>query len=173
MHVLRVMALSFCGLLMTKLLYASVFENAARAVWVNEAIVATFTYDNAHLMAQQKEIAHYFTANGWLSYSKAQQDANLLESVKKNAYYVSAVALMPPEIKSLGHQKWQAVMPIRVVYKNPQYQQQQTLGITLNFIETSISEGVRGFAIEDLKAHVISPPCQCETASNVLTRAWA
>lgn len=132
-----------------------------RAVWANEAIIATFTYNHQNFLERQKDIAKYFTADGWITYSKALLDAKLQETVQKNAYYVNAVATMPPEIKPLTHQKWQAVMPILVLYKNPEYKQEQTLLITLTFIEAPAGTGVRGLAITELQARVEKSPCQC------------
>jgi hypothetical protein len=132
-----------------------------RAVWANEAIVATFTYNHQNFLARQKEIAKYFTADGWIAYSKALQEAKLQDTVQSNGYYVSAVATMPPEVKPLTPQKWQATMPVLVLYKNPEYKQEQTLRIILTFIQAPAGTGVRGLSITELQAHVEKPPCQC------------
>ena len=136
-------------------------DNIQRAVWVNEAIIATFTYDHEHFLAQQKEIAAYFTAKGWISYSDAQIAAKLPETIKKNAYYVRAVATLPPTVKAINTNEWQAIMPILVIYKNPQYQQKQSLRITLTFIKAPEGTGVRGLAITSLKASITEPACRC------------
>ncbi|WP_232220283.1 hypothetical protein [Legionella tunisiensis] len=58
--------------------------------------------------------------------------------------------------------QWQAVMPLLVVYRNPQYQQKQNLRVTINFNRAPSGQGVRGFAISSLQAQVITPPCQCQ-----------
>lgn len=131
------------------------------AVWANEAIVATYTYDAQHFIARQKEIAHYFTSDGWINYSKAFDGSNLLASVQKNNYQVSAVATMPPVIKTLHPHYWQATMPLLVIYKNPQYQQKQTLEITLEFTTAPSGQGVRGLGITSLQSKVIKPMCRC------------
>lgn len=137
-----------------------------RAVWVNEAIVATYTYNYQNFLARQKEIATYFTASGWIAYTKAMTDSKLPESVQKNAYYVSAVATMPPQIKQLRDNTWQAIMPLLVVYKNPQYQQKQTLNITLEYTTAPSGQGVRGLAITSLQAKEAEPACQCPVVSD-------
>ena len=141
-------------------------DSTQRAVWVNEAIIATYTYNYQDFMARQKEIASYFTAEGWINYSKALQDAKLPETVKNNAYFVSAVATMPPEIKALKGNQWQAIMPVLVVYTNPSYKQKQTLNIMITFIDAPEGTGVRGFAITNLQARVAKSPCQCVKESN-------
>lgn len=140
-------------------------NNTELAVWANEAIVATYTYNYKNFLDQQKEIAKYFTAKGWTDYSNAINAAQLPELVKKNSYFVSAVATSPPEVGPFAPNAWKAVMPLLVVYKNPQYQQQQTLSVTIYFKEVPSNQGVRGLAIESIQTKVAKPPCQCEAQS--------
>lgn len=134
---------------------------AALSVWVNEAIIATYTYDYQNFIEEQKQIAKYFTASGWTNYSAALKNAGLINSVQKNNYIVNAVATWPPKIMALSETRWQAVMPILVVYKNPQYQQKQTLEVTIIFSSMPSNQGVRGLAIESLQTKVKDPICQC------------
>lgn len=139
------------------------------AVWANEAIVATYTYDYQNFLEQQKQIAFYFTSEGWIAYSKALNDSKLPEAVQKNNYFVSAVATMPPQLKTINDTNWQVVMPLLVVYKNPQYQQKQTLEVTIELTTAPSGQGVRGFAITSLQAKQVKPACQCpveRTAGN-------
>ena len=130
------------------------------AVWANEAIVATYTFTFKDYIGRQREIAKYFTAEGWANYSTALINSNLPNAVQKNSYTVNSVATMPPKIKTINNTAWQAVMPILVIYKNPQYQQKQMLQVTINFKTTP--SGVRGLAIESLESKVIEAPCVCE-----------
>ncbi|MDP3704857.1 MAG: DotI/IcmL family type IV secretion protein [Legionellaceae bacterium] len=130
------------------------------AVWVNEAIISTYTFDYEHFIPQEKEIAKYFTSEGWVNYSNALQESKLPTSIQTNSYYVSAVATMPPTIKTIQNKGWEATMPILVIYKNPAYKQKQSLLITVNFIKTT-TQGVRGYAITSLKSAIITPPCRC------------
>ena len=136
-------------------------ENTQMAVWANEAIVATYTYNAQNFLNRQKEIAHYFTATAWINYTKALTDSKLLESVQKNNYEVSAVATLPPQIKLIQNNNWQADMPLLVVYKNPQYQQKQHLMITLQFTTAPSGQGIRGFAITSLQSKQVTPSCEC------------
>ncbi len=141
-------------------------DNTQLAVWANEAIVATYTYDYKNFLSRQKEIAKYFTAEGWTAYSDALNNAKLPEIIQKNAYFVSAVATLPPEIKSISSAHWIASMPLLVVYKNPQYQQKQNLLVTIHFIPAPSGQGVRGLSIVSLQSKVIEPPCLCQAASS-------
>lgn len=137
-----------------------IVNNIPQAVWVNEAIITTYTMDFEHFITQEKEIAKYFTSEGWISYSKALNASKLPENIKTNSYYVSAVATLPPTIKMIDKQEWEANMPILVIYKNPVYQQKQQLMITLRFI-ASMTQGVRGLAIKSITSTEIAPPCRC------------
>lgn len=135
--------------------------NTQLAVWANEAIIATYSYDYKNYLQEQKEIAKYFTADGWMNYTKALNDSKLPDSVQKNNYFVSAVATLPPEIKKINDTYWQATMPILVLYTNPQNRQKQNLKVVLTFSQAASGQGVRGYNINSLQSTVIQPPCQC------------
>lgn len=157
----RFVVLSLIGLLFSLTSYAA-FDNIQLSVWANEAIIATYTYDYNNYISQQKQIAKYFTAQAWITYGTAMENVQLPETVQKNAYTVSAVALMPPTIKTVDKSHWQATMPVLVVYKNPQYQQKQTLEVALSFSIAPTGQGVRGLSITNFHSKVIQPPCRCE-----------
>lgn len=138
------------------------FNETELAVWANEAIVATYTFNYQNFLQRQKEIAKYFTANGWIAYSKTLEDSKLPEIIQKNNYFINSVAMSPPTIKNIRPNMWEAVMPLLVVYKNPQYEQKQTLNVTIHFTTVSESQGVRGKAITSLKSVEITSPCKCD-----------
>lgn len=154
----RVYLSSFCILCTPFIVHADTTE---LEVWANEAIVATYTFNFQNFITRQREIAKYFSSKGWIAYSDALLKAKLPEMISKNNYFVSAVATLPPTVKLLEQDKWQAIMPILVLYKNPQSQQKQNLTITLNFSKASSGEGQRGYSIEFLQAKVTEPPCEC------------
>jgi hypothetical protein len=131
------------------------------AVWANEAIIATYTFNYKTYIQQQKDIAKYFTSEGWIAYSKALDASKLLDTVQKNAYDVTAVATQPPKIITFDPTHWQAIMPILVVYQNPQYQQRQNLKVVVRFSVAPAGQGVRGLSITSLQSSVTEPPCQC------------
>lgn len=136
-------------------------DKVQRAVWANEAIVATYTFDYKNYLTEQKQIAKYFSSPGWIAYSQALIDSKLPGNVQKNSYFVSAVATQPPVIKEIDATHWQATMPILVLYENPQYQQQQHLHVVLNFSEAPPNQGIRGLRIDNLQSTASTPPCQC------------
>lgn len=141
-------------------------DNIGMAVWANEAIVRTYTFNYQNYLAQQKEIARYFTADAWKAYSQALIASKLPETVQKNKYNVSAVATWPPELKKIDAENWQAQMPVLVVYENPQYKQKQTLEITITFKSAPAGAGVRGLAITSLQSKTIEESCVCPSSEN-------
>jgi len=156
----KFLPLTFILLLFSQLSNAGP-EQAQQSVWVNEAIVATYSYSYKTYMEDQKQIAKYFTADGWMAYSQALNASKLPESVQKNLYYVSAVATQPPAITAVDSTHWKATMNLLVIYQNPQYQQRQNLKIDITFTTTDAGKGVRGYGITSLIAKVTKPPCQC------------
>ncbi len=148
-------------LLLTGLLAHATMDNAQMSVWVNEAIVETYTYQFDDYRERQKIFSHYFTAEAWIAYIKALNESKLLDVVKKNKYSVSAVATMPPTITASGPRHWQAVMPLLVRYKNPQIEQKQFLDVALDFTEVPSDQGVRGLAATSIHVKKSTPPCPC------------
>lgn len=136
-------------------------DQAPLSVWVNEAIVANYSYSYKNYLEDQRKIAKYYTAAGWIAYSKALNASKLPETVQKNLYYVSAVATQPPVITNIDSTHWKAIMDLLVLYQNPQYQQRQYLQVTLYFMVAPAGQGVRGYSITSLQATESKPPCKC------------
>jgi hypothetical protein len=136
-------------------------EQAQIAVWVNEAIVATYSFSYKNYLEDQKQIAKYFTADAWIAYSKALNDSKLPDAVQANLYYVSAVATEPPVITPVDETHWKATMKLLVMYQNAQYKQRQNLKVTIGFTAAPAGQGVRGYSITSLQSVVTTPPCQC------------
>jgi hypothetical protein len=135
------------------------------AVWVNEAIITTYTFNYKTYLQDQKNSAKYFTSDGWIAYSNALDASKLPEAIQKNSYDVTAVATQPPKLIFLDPTHWQATMTILVVYQNLQYSQRQNLKVVLGFSKAPGDQGVRGISITSLQSTVIEPPCQCPTTN--------
>ena len=159
---MRLITLCLLGLLLNTTPVFAALDTTQLSVWANEAVVATYTYNYQNFITQQKTIAKYFTASGWTGYSTALNKAELPQMVQKNSYFVSSVALLPVELKTIDANHWQATMPLLVVYKNPQYQQKQTLEVTIQFETAASGQGVRGLAISNLISKTTQKPCQCQ-----------
>jgi hypothetical protein len=157
----KFLSLAFTILAMLSQLSHARPEQAQMAVWVNEAIVATYSFSYKNYLQDQRQIAKYFTADAWIAYTKALNDSKLPEAVQTNLYYVSAVATEPPVITNVDATHWNAAMPLLVVYQNAQYKQRQNLKVTLGFTVAPSGQGVRGYSITSLQSVVTKPPCQC------------
>ena len=157
----KLLSLAFTILAMRSQLCHAGPEQVALSVWVNEAIVATYSYNYKSYLDDQKQIAKYFTADGWMAYSKALNDSKLPEAVQKNLYFVNAVSTEPPVITTIDPTHWKATMPLLVVYHNPQYKQHQTLKVSIYFETAPSGQGIRGLSISNLQSVVSKPPCQC------------
>lgn len=140
---------------------SAAMDHASMTVWVNEAIVETYTYQYDDYLARQKVVAHYFTAKAWMDYLSALNESKLLTLVKKEKYSVSAVATMPPTISSIAPHQWKAVMPLLVRYQSSTDQQKQYLEVTVEFTDETSGAGVRGLALESIQTKKTSPLCPC------------
>jgi hypothetical protein len=142
-------------------IYAAQVNDSKINAWVAEAILNTYTFDAENLIARQKIIAKYFTANGWIDYSKALRDSKLIAVVQKNKYSVAAIPLKAPLVETTEDHKFTASMPIIVTYHGKSSEQTQALDVKIIFSITSQDSGVDGKAIERLWASPLSQPCSC------------
>lgn len=136
-------------------------EQAAMNVWVSEAVVATYSYDYKDFLLQQQHIAKYFTADGWINYSKALKDSKLPEAVAKNHYEVSAIPIDTPQVHQVDPNHWNASIKLLVIYKNATYKQHQMLNVDVNITTAPSGQGIRGLSVSNLKSTLIKEPCQC------------
>ena len=116
-------------------------------------------------MEKQQQLSSYFSPSGWESYSKALVESNLLESIKKNNYSVSSVALKPPKIKQLVKNHWQAKMPLLVMYENPQFSKKQILMVTITFQPADKTRAGQLYMIGSMQTEKIDDPCPCSKPS--------
>lgn len=144
--------------------------DVAVKVFANTAIVSVYDFSYKNIVSSHKQAAVYFSGTGWIALTKAFQSADLLGTVVKHRYEVSAVATRPPKItdkglKDSGYQ-WQVDMPIMVVFKNDDYQQVQYLDVTAT---VGFLKGV--LRVEQLLA-VPGKALPCEqTSSNLVVKA--
>lgn len=131
------------------------------SVWVNEAIVSTYTFNYENYLDEQKRIAHYFAPDAWITYSNALTASKILDTIQKNKFKVSAVAQSTPNIKLISPDKWSADMDVLVVYSNNNTEQRQTLKVNIGFSHANPPAGVRGLQIDSYQSKVETPSCSC------------
>lgn len=153
----------YCMMLMLTYSFSfSLDPSVSLQVWVNEAIINTYTFNDENLLDRQKDMAQYFSPQAWKVYLDILNKSNILSQVKTQHYQVSAVATMPPSITENPHShSWQAQMPILVSYKNKDQKQIQNLDVQLEIIKSDSSDS-RGYAIVKYEAKILNHPCTCQ-----------
>lgn len=136
-------------------------EQVRQSVWVNEAIVAAYQFNAQNVEEKQRQLSRYFSSSGWQAYSQALVASNLLDTVKKNNFSVSSVAMQPPKIKKVAANHWQAEMPLLVLYENPKYSEQQKLMVTITFQPADKSHNEERYMIGSMQTRKIDDPCPC------------
>jgi intracellular multiplication protein IcmL len=133
-------------------------------VWVNEAIINTYTFNDTNLIDRQKDMSQYFTAEAWKAYLDTLNRSNIITQVKENHFQVSAVATLPPKISAQTNTNtWKASMPVLVQYQGKSNTLKQNLEINLVIVKND-SANSRGYAILQYEAKVIDKPCNCAQA---------
>jgi hypothetical protein len=154
----KIIFMAFGGLFCT--LVQSLEPSVNMQVWINQAIINTYTFNDKNMQERQEDMAKDFTAEAWKAYLTSLKDTNIVAQVTKNHYQVSAVATLPPEITPAPDgQTWAASMPILVKYKNDDQVQTQNLDITLQIVMQDDH-----FAIQQYQAKVLDKPCLCQQA---------
>jgi hypothetical protein len=143
----------------------SLDASAPLQVWINQAIINTYTFSDKDWQARQKDIGSYFMPNAWQAYLNAINKSNIIKLVTEKKMSVSAVATLPPTIQQLSPTVFKATMPILVAYKSVTETQVQHLTIELQVIKSNDS-GTGGFAINQFQANIDTHPCSCENGNS-------
>ncbi|WP_367606924.1 DotI/IcmL/TraM family protein [Legionella sp. W05-934-2] len=149
---------------MSLVLAATAFAGQAdlgKKIWAQQAILATYQVSNSSYIADQREIAKYFTADAWKKYLQVLEKVQFQQFIEKNNYHLDAVALKPVTLKPLEQGYWQASMPVLVQYTNPQYNQLQTVEVTIQFKPAPSGQGVLGYQMVSFLSKNMDKPCQC------------
>ena len=96
-----------------------------------------------------------------LSSSSSSTTSVTQEATTKSQLTVSAVATLPPTIKSIGKNLYEAQMPILVSFAGSTGTEVQHLTIKLHIFKTENS-GFGEFAINQFQASIDKAPCSCE-----------
>ena len=150
----------FILLCFTKNLHA-IEPSVPMQTWVNQAIVNVYTFSYKDWKQRQKDMAAYFTPDAWKAFLAAMNQSNMITQTTKSQLTVSAVATLPPTIKSIGKNLYEAQMPILVSFTGSTGTEVQHLTIKLHVFKTENS-GFGEFAINQFEASIDKLPCSCE-----------
>lgn len=148
------------GILCCQLSFADQ-ANLDKKIWAHQAILATFQISHDSYIADQKEIARYFTSKAWQQYLQGLNKVKYQDFIAKNYYRVSAVALKPVQLAVKPEGYWQATMPVLIQYKNPQYEQFQTLSVTIQFHSAKPGLGIQGYQLVSYQSKQLDKLCKC------------
>lgn len=140
----------------------SLDTSVSLSVWVNEAIINTYTFNDENLIERQQDMARYFSPESWKIYLDTLNKSNILSRVKAQHYQVTSVATLPPSItENPKTHSWKAKMPILVRYENKEQKQIQNLEVQLEIVKSDASDS-RGYAIVKYEAKILNHPCTCQ-----------
>jgi hypothetical protein len=134
-----------------------------KKIWAHQAIMATFQVNAKTYIADQKEIAQYFSSVAWKRYLQVLEKVKLQQYIEKNNFRISAVAIKPVTLKQFAPGKWQASMPVLAQYKNPQFSQLQTVEATIQFVPAPSGQGIQGYQLISFVSKNLDKPCRCMT----------
>jgi intracellular multiplication protein IcmL len=88
--------------------------------WVAQATSETMSFSFSNYRRNLQESSRFFTRDGWSSFSKALQDARIIESIEANTQEVTAVPRGAPilvkEAVVNGQYQWQVQIPMLLSY---------------------------------------------------------
>jgi intracellular multiplication protein IcmL len=122
--------------------------------WVSETLPAVFTYDFVNYTKQAKDVAQYFTTNGWgIFLDKINQYANYT-NVVNSKLFINAHPAGAPFILNQGligdHYAWWVQMPINLDYITVGQSSTQPLIIQVLVVRVSTLNNLSGVGIDNI-----------------------
>lgn len=120
-------------------------------LWAKEAVRMSFDYGFGNYETALSHASQYFTRSGWDGFIGELIKSKNLDIMLKEKLVVNAIISSPPKIvkKPKGEQDgWEIDVPIVAQYSNSQVKIEKPLIITLEIIQTSPQNQVRGLAIQ-------------------------
>ena len=120
--------------------------------WVNEAAIASYTYNFVDYRSQLQAASLFFTTNGWRNFLNSLQASRTLDAVRARKLVVSAVATQPPVVLNQGviggRYAWRVRMSLVSTFQNSASFTQQRYTITMLIVRVSTLNNPRGIGIE-------------------------
>jgi hypothetical protein len=127
-------------------------------VWVNQAIVNIYTFSYRDWSTRFQDISNSFTNPSWKAYLNNKENQDIIQQVLHKKIFVSAVSTLPPTIKNLNNNTFEAEMPILVSYKSEIGTQIQHLDIKITILKHE-----NQFSIAKFHSSLSHSPCSCQT----------
>jgi intracellular multiplication protein IcmL len=124
--------------------------------WASLATRAAFNLDFVNYQKQLQDASIYFTSRGWDGFSKALNDAGLLDTVKSKKLLMSAIIPKAPVIGFSGlingRHVWKVTMPVLVTFGSASDERQRQITITMIVSRVPALETPEGIQITDFEA---------------------
>lgn len=124
--------------------------------WVNQAVVAAYSYNFINYRKELQDAAQYFTPEGWKQYQDGLKASRNLETVVAKKLVATATPTGAPQITDQGilngRYAWRIRMPFLVTYQNSNEQIQQPVTVTVLVVRTSTLDTPKGIAIAQFYA---------------------
>ncbi len=119
--------------------------------WVAQAASETMSFSFSNYRRNLQESSRYFTREGWESFSKALQQAKIIESIEENTQELTAVPRGAPILKyeglSGGQYQWQVQIPMVLTYVSGSKSRSDSWIITIVVVRVPRLESPNGVGI--------------------------
>lgn len=119
--------------------------------WVAQAASETMSFSFSNYRRNLQESSRYFTRDGWESFSRALQQAKIIESIEENVQELSAVPRGAPILKyegvAGGQYQWQVQIPMILTYVSGSKQRTDNWIITIVVVRVPRLESPNGVGI--------------------------
>ena len=119
-----------------------------------QAALSSYTYDHRNYHHKLKKASSYFSREGWKAFSKALDQSNNLNLVKKERIVVSAKLNGKSKIIKQrllhGQHAWYVRVPVKVTYRSPSQHLSQVLDVDITLVREP--KHLRGIAVGDFIA---------------------
>ena len=119
--------------------------------WVAQSVSETMSFSFSNYRRNLQESSRHFTRDGWESFSKALQQAKIIESIEANTQELTAVPRGAPILKyegvSGGQYQWQVQIPMILTYVSGSKSRSDNWIVTIVVVRVPRLESPNGVGI--------------------------
>lgn len=124
--------------------------------WATLATRAAYNLNFQDYPNQLKAASAYFTSDGWDSLMNALKESGILDSLKNNKLFISAVVNGPAVILDQsvvrGRYMWRVQLPLLVTYTSASDERKSSLVVTLDIVRVPVVDAAKSIQISRFSA---------------------
>lgn len=125
--------------------------------WAREVTQKVYTFDFLNIDTQLGSAKSYFTPDGWVAFTKAMKNSELVKTVEKNKVSVSITPIAEPIISSAAvtggaEYAWKVICPVMVSYSGDMKTTTEEMIINVTIIRVPTTENPKGLGVVQLFA---------------------